>query len=335
MEFTIAVDLSKNVFQVAESVHPGKVRRERRLTRRQFERYLVQCPPRSRFLFEACGSAHYWGRQVESQSHRAKLLPPHRTRSYRVGNKTDRTDTLALLEADRNEKILGVPVKSEDQQCLASLHRLRSGYVTTRTARLNAIRGLLREYGIRIPVGARKVIPAVVALEKGAIPIPLRAALQDVIEELQILEERIRGIEDQLKALAQQTPMIQHLLSVPGIGIITATALAGMVGSFHRFPSGRHLAAYLGLVPKEHSSGSRRRLGGISKQGDTYLRTLLIHGGRSVLAAANRKKSPRPLDDWALQVQRRRGYNLATVGLANKIARFVWVAATQNRDFRP
>lgn len=334
MQHTIAVDLSKSVFQVAESVHPGKVRRERRLTRRQFERYIGQVPP-SRFLFEACGTAHFWGRKVTALNHETKLLPPHRTRSYRTGSKTDEADTLALLEADRNEKILGVPVKTEDQQCLASLHRLRSGYVTARTARLNAIRGLLREYGISIPVGAHKVIPAVMAVGSNDVPAPLRAALIDVTDEVQILERRIQEIERKMKALIHQTPVAQRLLTVPGLGIVTASALAGMVGDFHRFPSGRHLAAYLGLVPREHSSGSRRRLGGISKQGDTYLRTLLIHGARAVQRMANRKSSPSPLEEWVLGVQRRRGYNLATVALANKLARIAWVVATQDRDFKP
>jgi len=334
MQHTIAVDLAKSVFQVAESRQPGKVSRNRRLTRSQFERYLAQQTP-SRFLFEACGSAHYWGRKLEAEGHEVRLLPPHQVRGYRTGDKTDRTDAKALLEADRNEKILPVPVKSADQQCLASLHCLRSGYITTRTARINAIRGLLREYGISIPVGARKVVPAVVTLNADAVPAPLRVALAEVVEEVRELEARIVGIEHQLKALVQQTPVAQQLLTIPGIGLITATALVGKVGDFRRFRSARHLSAYLGLVPREHSSGLRRRLGGISKRGDTYLRTLLIHGARTVLVWAARKQAPSPLQQWALQVEQRRGRNVATVALANKLARFAWVVATEHRDFRP
>jgi transposase len=333
MQHTIAVDLSKTVFQVAESERPGIVSRNRRLTRRQFERYVGRCP-RSRFLFEACGSAHFWGRQLRAGGHEVKLLPPHRVRGYRTGDKTDRTDAKALLEADRNQEILEVPVKSADQQCLASLHRLRSGYVTARTARLNAIRGLLREYGISIPVGAHRVAPVVLEL-MDEVPAPLRSSLMDAVDEVKILERRIQGIEGQLKGLIQQTPVAQHLLTIPGIGIVTASALAGMVGDFHRFPSGRHLAAYLGLVPREHSSGPRRRLGGISKRGDTYLRTLLIHGARVVLRWANHKESLSALEEWALQIQHRRGHNLATVAVANKMARLAWVLATENRGFRP
>ncbi len=334
MQHTIAVDLAKSVFQVAESRQPGKVSRSRRLTRSQFERYLAQQTP-SRFLFEACGSAHYWGRKLEAEGHDVRLLPPHQVRGYRTGDKTDRTDAKALLEADRNEKILPVPVKSADQQCLASLHRLRSGYITTRTARINATRGLLREYGINIPVGARKVVPAVVTLEADAVPAPLRVALAEVVDEVRELEARIVAIEHQLKAMVQQTPVAQQLLTIPGIGLITATALVGKVGDFRRFRSARHLSAYLGLTPKEHSSGLRRRLGSISKRGDTYLRTLLIHGARTVLVWAARKQAPSPLQQWALQVEHRRGRNVATVALANKLARFAWVVATEHRDFRP
>ncbi len=236
MQHTIAVDLAKSVFQVAESSRPGRVNRPQRLTRRKFEQFIGQCPP-SRFLFEACGSAHYWARRVQAAGHTAALLPPHRVSRYRVGDKTDRADAKALLEADRNEEIRPVPVKTPDQQCLASLHRLRSGYVTTRTARINAIRGILREYGVTIPVGARKVAPAVRALEKDGVPIPVR--------------------------------------------------------------------------------------------------TPLIHGARTVLTWAGRKQSPTPRQQWMLQVECRRGRNIAAVALANKTARVAWAVATQNRPFRP
>lgn len=334
MQHTIAVDLAKSVFQVAESHQPGKVSRTRRLSRSQFERYLAQQAP-SRFLFEACGSAHHWGRKLVAAGHEVRLLPPHHVRHYRAGDKTDQTDAKALLEADRNEAILSVPVKSVDQQCLASLHRLRAGYVDTRRARINAIRGLLREYGVTIPVGARQVIPVVMALEPETAPEPLRRALMEVVEEVRELERRIAGIEIELRALVEQTPVAQHLLTIPGIGLITATALVGRVGDFRRFRSARHLSGYLGLVPKEHSSGSKRWLGPISKRGDTYLRTLLVHGARVVIAWAGRKTTRTPLEEWMLQVERRRGRNIAIVALANKLARFAWVVATQQRDFRP
>jgi len=333
MQDTIAVDLAKSVFQVAESPRPGRVSREWRLSRPQFERYLAQQAP-VRVLFEACGSAHYWGRKSRSLGHTVRLLPPHQVARYRGTNKTDRADAKALLEADRNEEIHPVPIKSEDQQCLAALHRLRSGYKQTRTARINAIRGLLREFGLTIPLGAGRVVPFVHGLEAGAVPAPLRSALMTGAEEIQDLEWHIAGVEKQLEGLAQQMPMVEHLRTIPGIGLITATALVASVGDIRRFPSARHFASYLGLTPKEHSSGLRRRLGAISKQGDPYLRMLLIHGARVVLRWARSKERPTPLARWMLEVHRRRGPNIATVALANKIARFVWVVWRENRDFR-
>ena len=329
---TIAVDLAKSVFQVAESRRPGRVSVSRRLSRTQFERYIARIEP-SRFLLEACGSAHHWGRVLRLHGHEIKLLPPHRVRGYRTGNKTDRADSKALLEADRNEEILPVPVKDEDQQCLASLHRLRSGYMQSRVARINSARGLLREYGISIPLGAKQVVPFLHGLEPDTIPPRLAVALLDAGEDIQALEERILRAEKQLAALARELPIVGHLMTIPGIGLITATALVAVVGDVRRFRSGRRLAKYLGLTPREHSTGLKRRLGSITKQGDTYMRMLLIHGARVVLAWALRKDKQDPLYRWAIDVAKRRGRNIAAVALANKLTRIAWVVMKENRDF--
>ena len=178
------------------------------------------------------------------------------------------------------------------------------------------------------------MVSAVYTLKPEEIPAPLRAGLDDAVQEIRALEERIESIELNLEALVRQTPLAQRLLTVPGIGLVTATALTGLVGDFRRFASGRCFASYLGLVPKEHSSGAKRRLGHISKRGDTYLRMLLIHGARMVLNWAHRKETLSGLEQWALRVEARRGRNIATVALANKIARIAWVVATEERDFR-
>ncbi len=333
MQLTIAVDVAKSVFQVAESPRPGRVSRELRLSRRQFERYLAQIPP-ARILFEACGSSHHWARQALAAHHTPVLLPPHHTQRYRSGNKTDRTDTRAMLEADRNEILRPVPVKSVHQQALTSLHRLREGHMATRVARINAIRGLLREFGVTIPKGARKVVPFIHALEPETVPEPLRIALLEAAAEVRYQEERIQSIERQLKVLTRDDPLVQHLQTIPGIGPITSTALAAFVGDFRRFPHGRSLANFLGLTPREVSSGLKRRLGRISKRGDEYLRRLLVHGARTVLRWAGVAQQPTPLQRWAVQVNQRRGYNVTTVALANKMARFAWVVATEQRPFR-
>jgi transposase len=332
---TIAVDLAKSVFQVAVSRRPGHVDEERRLSRARFLTYLAQQTPAT-VVLEACGSAHYWGRQLQPLGHAVRLLPAHDVHRYVRRNKTDRTDTKALLEANRNEDIRPVPVKSVEQQAIASLHRLRSTWHATRTARINTVRGLLREFGVIIPVGAAHVVPQVrECLAQPATPIPrlLHGTLTDACEEIRELETRIREVDKQLAVLAPQMPDVAVLQTVPGVGLITATALVASVGEIRRFRSGRHFASYLGLTPKEDSTAMHRRLGAISKQGDVYLRMLLIHGARSVLCHAKACAQPSALQHWALQTQQRRGHNIAAVAVANKLARIVWAVWHEQRPF--
>ena len=228
--------------------------------------------------------------------HRVVLLPPHHVRPYVRRNKTDRTDAKGILEASRNEDIRPVPVKTVAQQVLTSLHRLRSGWMSERTARINSLRGLLRELGVFIPAGARQVVPAVWALIEDAdadVPDALRPFFAELCQEIREIEARVDQVERQLQAMSQQLPVVAQLLTIPGIGLLTATALVAFIGDIRRFPSARHLASYLGLTPREYSSGLRRYLGRISKRGDGYLRTLLIHGARSVLLHA-RTQAARP-----------------------------------------
>lgn len=333
---TIAVDLAKSVFEVAVSKYPGRVDERRRLSRAAFERFFV-ARRRLLVLLEACGSAHHWARRIEALGHRVILLPPHRVRPYVTGDKTDRADAKGLLEAYRNEQILAVPVKTPAQQALAALHRLRSTWIAARTARINTVRGILREFGIAVPAGAGKVAPRLVELIGGAdntVPEALHPVLDEARIEIGDLERRIRGVETQLKALARQTPAVQTLCTIPGIGLITATALVAFVGTPQRFASGRRFASYLGLTPRERSSGLRRRLGAISKRGDVYLRMLLTHGARSVLWRA-KSNTPDRLRRWALDVEARRGHNKAAIALANKLARIVWSVWKRDQAFRP
>jgi transposase len=337
MNNTIAVDVAKAVFEVAISSEPGHVRERHRVSREGFARLLGQ-QAAATVVMEACGSAHYWARRAQRQGHQVVLVPPHVVRPYVRGNKTDRTDTKGLLEAFRNEEVRAVPVKSETQQALAALHRLRSSWLATRTARLNTVRGLLREFGVAIPVGARQVGPHVRALLEDAdtgLPGLLRPALAEALAEIGELERRLRAVERQLETVAAESLVVGQLRSVPGIGVLTATALVATVGDVQRFPSGRHFASYLGLTPREHSSGSRRHLGAISKRGDAYLRMLLIHGARAVLWHAKRPTA-RPLDrlrTWALQLERVRGHNKAAVALANKLARIAWAVWKRGTGF--
>jgi transposase len=334
---TIAVDLAKSVFEVAISDRPGQVHERHRLSRERFQRWLAERAPAT-IVMEACGSAHHWARRAQGHGHLPILVPPHVVRAYVLRNKTDRADAKGLLEAFRNEDVRPVPVKSETQQALVALHRLRATGLATRTARLNTVRGLLREFGVVIPTGAHRVVPHLrMLLEDADSPVPglLRPALAQAADEIREIEARVKVLDRQLEHVAQASPLVTQLRTVPGIGVVTGTALVATVGDVTRFPSGRHFASYLGLTPREDSSALRRRLGAISKRGDTYLRMLLIHGARSVLSHAKLKTTAPPdrLRTWALQLERRRGSNKAAVAVANKVARTVWAVWRHGTDY--
>lgn len=332
---TIAVDLAKSVFEVAVSREAGKVAKRNQLSRSQFDRFLAMQPPAT-VVMEACGTGHFWARQARQHGHRVVLLPPHAVRPYVLRSKTDAADAKGLLEALRNDAIHAVPVKSVEQQTLASLHRMRSAWMATRTARLNTLRGLLRELGIVIPTGARQVVPHVEAAlsdADSAVPHLLRPTLFAATQEVRELELKIRAVEAQLEKLVRASPLLVRLRTIPGVGLLTATALVAFVGDVGRFRSGRKLASYLGLTPRESSSGTRRHLGRISKRGDAYLRMLLIHGARSVLLHAKKDEHPDRLRAWALDRERARGHNKAAVALANKLARIVWAVWRHDQSY--
>jgi transposase len=332
----IGVDIAKAVFQLAVSTRPGRFDHHLRLRREEVLPYFAQLPP-AIVVMEACGSAHFWGRKLRGMGHSVVLLPPAQVRPFVRGNKTDRTDAKALVEAYRNGEIRPVPIKTPEQQILTALHRMREGWMAQRTARLNALRGLLREQGVFIPVGATAVVPAVLELVGDAdseLAAPLRAVFAAACDEIAQIEQRLELVERELAALARQIPDVEQLMSVPGIGLIIATALVAFVGDFRRFPSGRHLASYLGLTPREYSSGLRHRLGRISKRGDAYLRMLLVHGARALLSRASTAANPDRLRTWALELQKRVHHNKATVALANKIARIAWAVSVRQIGYR-
>jgi len=336
---TVAVDLAKSVFQIAVANDQWQVIERQRLTRAQFERYFVNKSV-GLVVMEACGSAHYWARRIAALGIDVRLLPARYIRAYVKRNKTDAADAEALLQAVRCADIVPVKIKSVEQQALQSLHRVRSLWMTTRTSRINALRGFCREFGISIAVGARlglEQISRVLADSHTEIPLLLRPTLSLLVEEIRLLEARITQLERELAIMAKQSATCESLLSIPGIGLLTATAMvAATSGEVSHFKDARHFAAWFGLTPKEHSSGNTRRLGRISKRGDRYLRMLLTHGARAVLrAAAVAKRMGRPLDHlrtWALAVQQRSCHNKATCALANKLARICYAVL---RDHEP
>jgi len=327
---TIGVDLAKTVFELALANEAWRVVGRKRLTRPQFERFLA-VQSATHFVMEACGTAHHWARAARAHGHRVTLLPAQYVRPYVRRNKTDRTDAEALLEALRSGRIDPVMVKTVAQQELQALHRVRAEWMATRTARINAMRGFLQEHGVAISRGARTALTTIpTLLEDADIPIPprLRAVLAQLLDDVRVLQVNLDALERDLAAIADTDPTVQRLMTIPGIGLITATALVATVGHIHGFRAARRFASWLGLTPSERSSAHRRRLGAISKMGDVYLRCLLTHGARAVLLAAHRAQGRRRtltrFQQWGLSVQTRRGHNKATVAVANKLARIVW-----------
>ncbi len=338
---TVAVDLAKEIFEVAVANRAGRVIDRKRLTRRQFERFLDSLDAGTEVVMEACGTAHYWGRRGQARGLRVRLLPVQYVRPYVRRNKTDRTDTEALLEANRCGGIQPVPVKTLEQQTLQALHRVRTQWQTARTARINVLRGLLREQGWPVPVGGRTVVGRMATLvgdDMTPLPDLLRHALASLVDEVRGLEARLAEIDHQLGRVAATHPVAQRLQQVPGVGVLTATALIGAVSHIHAFRRGRDFASWLGLTPRESSTGGRRYLGRISKRGDVYLRCLLTHGARAVLLAAQRTARATPhrvtrLQQWAVAVAARRGHNKAAIALANKLARIIWAVWHHEMDF--
>lgn len=330
---TVAVDLAKNVFELALANTQWRVVGRQRRNRVGFARFLSDTAP-THVVMEACGTAHYWGRVAQQHGHRVSLIPPGYVRPYVRRNKTDRADAEAILEAVRSGQVPTVAVKRVEQQALVALHRVREQWMTTRTARINTLRGLLREQGVLLPAGARAAmtsIPTVLEDAATVLPAHVRLVLADVHDEVRALEKRIAALERELDALAQHDPVVTRLRTIPGIGLLTATALVGTVGHIHAFARARQFASWLGLTPREHSSAHRRRLGGISKRGDVYLRGLLTHGARAVLLAASRRPpSDAGLHHWALRLRERRGHNKATIAVANKLGRIVWAVWTKD-----
>jgi transposase len=338
---TVAIDLAKNVFELAFANAQGRIVERRRLTRAAFAKAFDNHVS-LRLVMEACGSAHHWARRFTRAGHAVTLLPAQAVRPYVRGNKTDRTDAAGLLEAQRCGAIRPVPVKTGEQQGIQGLHRVREFHKAQRTAAINLVRGLLREFGVIMPLGSAKVRVAVLAALEDAdneLPMALRETLRELLDTIARAQQAMVAIEERLQAFADSDLRSQRLQRAGGIGVITATALSASIGELDRFASGRHFASALGLTPREHSSGRSRHLGRITKRGDVYLRMLLIHGARAVLRSAKvAKKKEQALDRtraWALALSERLGHNKAAVALANKTARRLWAAEHHRASFDP
>ena len=319
----IGIDLAKQVFQLHGVDATGTVRLRRQVRRGELLQVLRQFAP-CRVAMEACGSAHHWGREVERMGHQALLIAPQFVKPFVKGNKNDRNDAEAICEAAQRPGMRFVALKTIDQQQVLMLHRLRSGAVNERTAMANRIRGLLAEFGVIVPQGLSQLRQALARLVEACDEVPalVRAELEVQRRRLVDGDAEVKRLSDQIAQLVRADVQAAALLHRRGVGPLIASAFVAELGDARHFKNGRQVSAWLGLVPRQHSSGGKPRLLGISKRGDAYLRTLLIHGARAVMRTLARHDDP--LSRWARQLAARRGIHKATVALANKMARQMW-----------
>jgi transposase len=329
----IGIDLAKQVFQLHGVDERGHTVLRRRVSRAQLRPFVAQLRP-CLIGVEACGSAHYWARELRALGHDVRLIAPQFVAPYRTKDKNDGNDAEAICEAVGRPHMRFVPVKDIGQQAVLTVHRARQLLIAERTALVNQSRGLLAEFGLIVPTGIgalRRLWPSL--LEAPAVPAVAREVFTDLADRLRTVDERIAVYDRWVEAVARQTEPAQRLRQAPGIGPVTATALVATVGNAHAFKNGRQFAAWLGLVPRQHSSGGTRRLGRITKRGDVYLRTLLIHGARAVMRQLARRTDA--TSRWVTALQARRGFNKAVVALAAKHARIVWALLATGRTYQP
>lgn len=331
---TVGIDLAKNVMQVHGVDAHGKAKLKKQLKRDQMAPFFANLPP-CLIGMEACGSAHYWARKLQGFGHTVKLMAPQFVKPYVKTNKNDVADAEAICEAVSRPTMRFVPIKNGEQQAVLSLHRARQGFVKARTAQANQIRGLLSEYGIVLPQGIShlsKRLPQILEDAANDLPGLFRRLLVRLGEHFKELDRQVTELEAQIQLWHRESEASQRLAKIPGVGPITASALVASIGDAKAFVNGRQLAAWLGLVPRQHSSGGKPLLLGISKRGDTYLRTLLILGARAVLRVAERQSGYQA--SWLARLLERRNSNVAAVALANKNARTVWALLAHDRLFR-
>jgi transposase len=328
----IGIDLAKNVFQLHGADDVGRPVLRKQLRREQMMSFFVQVPA-CLIGMEACASAHHWARKLQGLGHTVQLIAPQFVKPYVKSNKNDAADAEAICEAVRRPTMRFVPIKNIEQQAALALHRVRQSLVKSRTAQANQIRGLLAEYGLVMPPrisSIRSTVPKLLDEATGWLPAIFRELILELLDYLTSLDQRVKALERQVQAWHRENSFSMKLAQIPGVGALTASALVASIGDAKQFCNGRQLAAWLGLVPRQYSTGGKPRLLGISKRGDSYLRTLLIHGARSALRTAHRKSIG---ERWLNDLVQRRHPNIAAVALANKNARIAWALLAQNRIY--
>jgi len=330
----VGLDTAKNVFQAHGVDDAGKITFKKRLRRGQLTDFFANLPACVVGL-EATQGAHHWARVLETFGHTVRLIAPQFVKPYLQSQKNDANDAAAICEAVSRPQMRFVPRKSVEQQDMQALHRVRSRLIGSRTQIGNQIRGLLAEYGIVLPQHLsqiRKAMPQLIDDEEKRLSDFAKRLFCNLYEELQALDQRILAMETEIKHAFQQNPLCQRIAEVEGIGPVTATAVVAAISNGNNFTSGRQFAAWLGLVPRQHSSGEKQRLSGITKRGDCYLRTLLIHGSRAAVTRASKKDDAR--SKWMTDKQRKLGTAKACVAVANKNARIIWALLAHDEPYR-
>jgi transposase len=331
---TIGVDLAKTVFQVHGVDERGKTVLRKVLKRAEVMSFFARLVP-CLVGMEACGSAHFWGRKLSELGHTVKLMAPQFVKPYVKSNKNDARDAEAICEAVSRPNMRFVALKTAEQQALIAIHRARQGFVSARTAQSNQLRGLLSEFGIVMPKGIstlQRRMPQILEDAENGLLGSSRELFARLYTHFKELDRQVDELEGQIKAWHRGNIASRRLEAIPGIGPLSASALVASIGDAKAFKNGRQLAAWLGLVPRQHSSGGKELLLGISKRGDTYLRTLLIHGARSVLLSLKRHADQG--GGWLARLAARRNANIAAVALANKNARIIWALLAHDRDYQ-
>jgi transposase len=333
----VGVDLAKNVFHVHGVDGKEKPVWQRRLSRAKWLEVVVEkVEPGGEVGMEACAGSHHWARQLEERGLRVKMMAPQFVKPYVKSNKTDRNDAEAICEAMSRPTMRFVPVKSVEQQDIQAVHRVRSELIGQRRSKGNQIRGLVGEYGL---VAAqqlshlRAAIPGWLEDGENGLSPRFRRLLNGLWDDLLELDHRVAELDQEIEAIAKSDPVVKRLQRLRGVGPITATALVAAVGNGEQFAKGRDMAVSLGLTPKQHSTGGKERLLGISKRGDPYLRSLLVHGGRSVVRTAQGKEDR--LSQWVMSLVARSHPNVAAVAMANKTARMAWAMLRNGTDYEP
>ena len=331
---TIGIDLAKNVFQVHGVDSNGKVVIKRQLRRKQVIECFSKIPP-CLVGMEACGTAHYWARELTKLGHTVRMMPPSYVKGYVKRSKSDAADAAAICEAVTRPSMRFVPVKTADQQAALMLHRTRDLLIRQRTQLINALRAHLSELGLVAETGREGVIElaAIVSDDSNsqALPTAMKQALQVLLDQLAALQQQISHLDRSIHAQYRASDVSRRLETIPGIGVIGATAIASTIADASAFKTGRDLAAWIGLVPRQHSTGGREKLGGISKQGDRYLRRLLVLGATAVIQHARRHPDKHP---WIIRLLAKKPAKLVAVAVANKMARIAWAIMTKGETYR-